>query len=489
MVVVCLAASGCRAPEPPPLKAAFWYWHTPLNLSEAREQLQRMGVERVFVRTGTLTTDGDKVSIAFPQRFEDGKRETVHLVFNADAGVLHRLEEFSTEQLATTVVNAYNSARQAAAASGYTVEGIQLDIDYPTRLLPRYAELLREVRKRIPKDHQLSITGLTSWLSSPALKDVLDPLDFHAPQFYEAEVGRTVETSKPISSLSRLERGLQQAARFGKPFYVGAPTYGQTLLYDENGNLSGTYRGLSPDDALRHPSLQLEKRELVDGEELLRFRAVRPGRDGRGLGYYIVYRRLTPAAVDSFVETVRKKRPPTCKGILFFRIPEAEEAMAMPLPAVARVWQGGEPRPFAALRANVRLSPWEAIEGRGEISYDLSITVENTGDADTAVAPDAVEVVLRFPAGAVTEIQPGDFAAAEPFTGRPGSGRVGLARADGVVLRKPHLAPGERATLGPISLRGRGAVEGSWRIKPATGSGIEGRMDAVQFGEKSDGKR
>ncbi len=64
--------------------------------------------------------------------------------------------------------------------AGNPVVGIQIDFDARTRYLDEYANFLRDLRKRLPADLRLSITGLMDWSSNadPAaiaqLKGVVD---------------------------------------------------------------------------------------------------------------------------------------------------------------------------------------------------------------------------------------------------------------------------------------------------------------------------
>ena len=64
--------------------------------------------------------------------------------------------------------------------AGNPVVGIQIDFDARTQYLNEYADFLRDLRQRLPKDLRLSITGLMDWSSNadPAaiaqLKGVID---------------------------------------------------------------------------------------------------------------------------------------------------------------------------------------------------------------------------------------------------------------------------------------------------------------------------
>lgn len=61
-------------------------------------------------------------------------------------------------------------------AAGTRVVGIQLDFDARTRHLDKYANFLRELRRRLPARYRLSITGLLDW-SANGDPDALRRLD------------------------------------------------------------------------------------------------------------------------------------------------------------------------------------------------------------------------------------------------------------------------------------------------------------------------
>lgn len=51
-------------------------------------------------------------------------------------------------------------------AAGNNLVGLQIDFDAGTRHLENYATFLSDLRKRLPRDYRLSITGLLDWSSN-----------------------------------------------------------------------------------------------------------------------------------------------------------------------------------------------------------------------------------------------------------------------------------------------------------------------------------
>lgn len=465
----------------------MWYWHSPFQIAPADlATLKSIGIEELYVRAGTLSTDGEQVVLTLPQQFKKGVPMPIHLVMNADAGMLHRFGDLSMTELAKTIATDYSLAKKAATDDGLSVQGLQLDIDVPTRLLPKYAELLGDLRPLIPKGDKLSITSLTTWFASNDFAEVVDKLDFYAPQFYEASVPASIDEDKPITNLKQLREGLDAAARLGKPFMIGAASYGQALLFDEKGRLAGAYRGLSPSDACRHPALQPDGWVCQDGEERLTVKAIKPGANGRGLGYRIVYRRPTAEAVTSFYKAALIDRPENCTGIAFFRFPEPGEELAMPLPILQAALERRAISPAIRVRTSTARRPFAAIEGHSNSTEsELTATIENESDVESCLGPGGLTLEIRFPQGAAEEVRPGSFDVATPFVDDLSTaGHVSLARANGVMLRRSFLGPREKVVCGPILLKGAGRLSVRWTFTEPSGKKTEGEGDTVRFGDK-----
>lgn len=98
-------------------------------------------------------------------------------------------------------------------AAGNPVVGIQIDFDARTQYLHEYADFLKDLRQRLPKDLRLSITGLMDWSSNadPAaiaqLKGVVDEV--------------VVQTYQGRHSIPDYAAYLPRMNRLGLPFKIG----------------------------------------------------------------------------------------------------------------------------------------------------------------------------------------------------------------------------------------------------------------------------
>lgn len=453
-------------PPPEPLTRSLWYWHRPFRLTAAeRVSLQSAGVGELFVSCGLLYRREDDSTLGFTlaqQWRSPAPGLKIHLVINASADVLAHLESLPDEALAQALARAALEQKALAEKAGLTVVGLQCDLDYPTRLLPRYAAMLTRLRQKLP-GWQLSATLLTSWYTSRKLDQVLDALDFSVPQFYEGQTPRTYAAFKPLFDPVSLERGLVAAGRRGKPFRAGLPSYGHALVFDSVGRLRGVYRDGGADTLAADPRFRCERAETdpKTGNRRLEFVAT----EGEKRNYRIVFDLPTVASLRLALEKVTAQRPHHCTGLVLFRLPEAGETSTLPLPTLAALLQGKNPA--ARLRARLRTktaAAWSVIEGGGEPGTDVFVDLINDGDAPIALAPEAVTVDLTLSRPGVLDVAPGAFTKAQLFSGSPESAASPL-RATGARWSAASLLPGSTLTAGPLRLAGSqpGTLHVTWR--------------------------
>lgn len=508
-ILVCIASAAGLVwervrPRPlPPLEMGIWYWHTPFRLSgDEVRRLHSLGVRKLFVRTGTFRMDGPAVRLSLPQIWEsraDGL--DIHLVCNFARDVIRAFERLPNAPLAAAIHRAGELEVRRAVSSGLEVRGLQLDLDCPTRLLPKYADLLRRIRGSAPasRAHRLllSITALPTWFTSREIERVLAAVDFAAPQYYEADVPHSLTRFATISRLSMMERGLTAAGRTGRPFYAGIPAYGHALVYDGGGRLVGTFRDAGIRDVERDGRFRLLRSFPMDqrgnratrstyvGEDLFDFAAPLSDRVSQpesgpptSFGpYHLVFDLPSPTMLARHLAAVRRLRPRNCRGIIFFRYPEAGESQTLPLSAIEAALHGWPAHPALRIVVNASSLPWELIEtGRraGRPPLEATVAVENQGTASTFFAPDGVVVTLRFDRPGLGEIEPMHGSRVETLLAD--SGRVLLCsprRANVLRIRVGQILAGERIRVARIRLPADGPslVQGDWTAMDAGGFG------------------
>ncbi|WP_309707782.1 DUF3142 domain-containing protein [Armatimonas sp.] len=457
-----------RAKTPlPPLTKSLWYWHRPFLLKDEEvAQLRTAGVSEIFVHAGLLyrRDEDGTLGVTLGQSWKsraDGLK--VHVVFNASADVLSRLEKLPEETLAETMASAARTQKQAAQKVGVEVIGLQCDLDFPTRLLLRYATLIKLLRSKLP-GWQLSATLLSTWYTSHNLDAVLDALDFSVPQFYESQTPRGYADFTPIFSPRVLERGLATAGRRGKPFRAGLPAYGHALVFDGPGRLRGMYRDGGADTLASDPAFHCLRAETdsVTGNRRLEFTAAQAG----AVDFRILFDLPTALSVQKALALTMANRPRNCTGFVLFRLPEPGETSTLPLPTLTALLKNQTPilRP----RIRIRTKPaaaWSAIEGGGEAGTLVFVDLINDGDAGSALGPETVTLDLELTRPGVVDVAPGGFAKATLFAESP-ERAVSPLRATGVRWSAANLPPKTTLTVGPLRLKGSeiGTLNVHWRV-------------------------
>ena len=91
--------------------------------------------------------------------------------------------------------------------------GIQIDFDARTQYLHEYADFLKDLRQRLPRDLRLSITGLMDWSSNA------DPAAIAQLNGVVDEV--VVQTYQGRHSIPDYAAYLPRMNRLGLPFKIG----------------------------------------------------------------------------------------------------------------------------------------------------------------------------------------------------------------------------------------------------------------------------
>lgn len=502
-IVVAILAAAWLAfhpkAKPPPLTISYWYWQTPFALRPTDiSELRTMGVRRIFVRAGTITFDSSgSLHLRFSQEYSGptpGISEC--LVFNFDYGIVRRFETIDNALIARSLADNIQRERALAGRAGLHIDGVQLDFDCPTRLLPKYADLLKML---VPRIHQekldFSITALPTWYTSAKVRDVAHVVDFMAPQFYESAIPRSLDHFCTISNLPLMQRGVQAAGRLGQPFYVGIPAYGHALVYGATGKLIGVYHDLGVDDALRAPYLHYSSGCGADsdgrpahgkaytGEDLVELTTDAPvtedhdspeaSEDLPEVGpFRLVYDLPTANEISQAISALRADRPANCRGVILFRYPEPGDADTVPLESVAAVLRGETPHPSLSLSASVASDPWQVIEAAGDederVSRHVELWLKNTGTSGGFPGPDTLTVTLHFNRAGLEEVASGSFDRIGTFyqaSDAPAL-RGSAERANMLVLQGQSPGPEGTAEIGPVTLPAGGPtrVWGDWTM-------------------------
>jgi hypothetical protein len=496
-----LVAYRLRPHRRPPFELSFWYWHSPFQISPAQSRdLKTLGVTRLFVRAGTFSSDGRNMVLVIPQKYgAGGSGFRIHQVFNFDTGVVRHFESYDLERIAGQIAKRVNDQVQRGKQAGLDVEGVQFDFDCPTRLLSRYAELVRLVRQQLPGRPTFSATALMSWLGTKGVAALSRQVDFLAPQAYEGVTGNTVDTMRPVSDEQDFRRRIARADGLACPFYVGVPAYGHAFLFDPAGKLLDVYRGLEPADAFRHPAFNLILAEPSDrfghpaksptdsvGEEIVKFRAVRPALNGQGLDDFLAYTVPTPVLLERMLRAVRETRSENCLGAIIYRMPEGDSSMTVPWRSLMEGLAGRSIPPKLKIGLESRSDAFDLIESAKPLPdapKDLDLKIENIG-GPTFLGPDALEVDVVLERPGFDEVRRRDMDSAVP--GILEGGRVTRCapdRANVASFSRFGLGAGQSIAIGPIQLLSskRQHISVRWRTRDSDGFQTEsGQVEFVQ---------
>jgi hypothetical protein len=464
VTVAWRAAARPRAWGVGEVPVAFWVWGNELPAQDEVESARReAGAGVLFVRAGQLHAEGNQVSRVRAPAGKFPRAVPIHLVYNGTHALLNSFERLDAVALAASINESYRADLERAEGDGARVEGLQLDLDVATRLLPRYAQLLRALRGKLPPGTRLSVTGLTTWMSSTVLPSILDPVDFWAPQFYGARIPENLGELIPVSSPASVARDVARARVLRRPFYAGVAAYGYAALYSKTGALIETRGDLDPGAVARDPNLELVERRPFEtdaattnsadsptaGEWRYVFRARAETTVG-GLsvraGEQLMIDAPSAQALRASLRAVREQAGERLLGVCLFRMPTAGDRTSLTLAQTVAALADRE----ATTETRIRLSREGADETDSASSSDhLRLTITNGGAGGTLLG-DALTVTVGVPAGSVRGVAAlENLAGVEMLCGSATPGGAlepcGARRANAVRLRAAAWRPGMKS--------------------------------------------
>lgn len=426
-----------RAWAAPEVPIAFWAWRNEAPSEEEIEHAaRRTRAQALFMRAGQIDYDGRTLSRIravtgkFPRALE------LHLVYNGTRSLLKQFEQTDEAALAASVAEAYLEDVARASQDGARVAGIQLDIDAPTRLLGRYAKVLRLLRAAVPQGTKLSVTGLPSWMDSVALDLVLREVDFWIPQCYGAMIPERLDQLTPISSPQNVARTVARARRLNRPFYAGLAAYGYAILYGRDGAIVEVRGDLDPARVANDPNLEMVERRAfetreenpetapmpVESDWRYVYRARHDGITAGGLamraGDALMLDLPSASSLRASARAVREQAGEKLLGICIFRLPGRNDPATLRAEEVAAALDDTE----TVVATNVEAQRAGPVALDGQVSpHSLRLTVVNSGTARALLSDDALVMDLHVPAGSVRVVSVEGFGAVETLCSREGT--------------------------------------------------------------------
>jgi hypothetical protein len=384
-----------------------------------RQAFQGTQARTLFLRMGQFDyQDGTLRRIRNPRGTLPRGIE-LHFVYNATRSLLAQLENVDDTLLASSIYEAFAKDTERSLADHATVSGLQIDIDVPTRLLPRYTKTLRVLHARLAPQVQLSITGLPTWMDSAALSGVLDQVDFWIPQFYGSEIPGRLDQSIPISSSQFVSRSVARARQLDRPFYAGLAAYSYALLYSSSGTLITLRGDLNPLHVANDDNLELIERRTFDNTKEWRYvyRARSDGvTDGLAMnaGDFLVIDSPTTDSLRTAARAVRQNAGGKLLGICVFRLPGDSDPATLTMEQIAAALGDQQPRANFSVEMEVLPSNDQPQTG---IVNEARLTVLNTG-TESVLSGDDLTVDLAVPPGSAREMSLQGFKSMTTYCGR-----------------------------------------------------------------------
>lgn len=419
---------------------AFWAWRTQSpEKADIEAAVEKAKAHVLFLRAGQIDFQDGKLRRIRPLTGSVPKGIKLHLVYNTTRAVLEQLESIDSQSLANEIAATFREDSERAKRDGADVKGIQLDIDFPTRLLTRYERTLSALRPLLPPHTELSITGLPTWMDSPALNGVLHNVDFWVPQFYGGEIPAQSSQMVAISSPESITYFVNKARQLDRPFYAGLAAYSVALLYNNSGSLISLRGDMNPAVIVADPNLEMiDQRSFGSAERRYAFRARASGvTDGLNMraGDVLVIDLPSSETLRTAARIVRMLAGQKLLGICVFRLPVSDDAATLTLEQVTNGLNDQESQPAIYVRLKRQV--------QSKNPHSFIVEMRNAGTVRPIMG--SLNVDLIVPAGSFEGITAGHGVSVQPLCGR-GSLPCSERRADMIRVGVDFLAPGQTLT-------------------------------------------
>lgn len=255
---------------------------------------------------------------------------------------------------------------------------VEVDHDSATARLAGYARFLRTLRSALAPGTMMSITALPTWMGSPDFALMAETADLLILQVHSIDDPRV-----GLFDPRRAERWVDALARrTRRPFLVALPAYGARVAASATGKLLAV-------------SAEMHALDGEAGSEVA----------------------ASPKAIRSFLEAMRRDAPDTFRGIVWFRLPTADDRRALSAATLRAVITG------QALVPRI-----EVVSRPGWALGTSDIVLLNQGDIDGRLPAS-----VRLPIGCERADGVGEYERDGTGLRLRGNGS-GLLRAHGAVL-------------------------------------------------------
>jgi hypothetical protein len=257
----------------------------------------------------------------------------------APVGVAIRIAGYAGDfgRAAEAIAGVAGDLCDEAKTNGVGLSEIQIDFDCPSSRLDGYRQWMIAIKQRsggVP----VHITALPTWLDRADFAALAKESCEYVLQVHSLQRPTTVNDPAVLCDPAAAQAAVEKAGKIGVPFRVALPTYGYILIYDA----AGKYLGLEAEGQEQSWPADAQQRWL--------------GADSTQLA--------------QLINDWNANRPIQMTGIIWYRLPIAQDKLNWRWPTLAAVMAGRTP---AAAYA-VELRP-------GAANVD-DVIITNTGDGD-----------------------------------------------------------------------------------------------------------
>lgn len=333
LVMVALLA-GCERQDAPPLDQQLYVWQrqwTPAHEVALKDSRADFSTLRVLALQAFPRAGWSRARIDAALLKQDGR--PLIAVIRLDG----QLKSLDQDEVAAQIQQMLGDWQ----AQGLILAGVEIDHDAGSARLPAYRKFLTALRAVLPTSMPLSMTALPDWLDSPELPALLSTVDSSVLQVHAVSDPR-----RGLFDPDQAQKWAKAWSRItSKPFYLALPAYGVALLPQTGG---------AP---------------LVEGEV-----PVERGGERREL-------LADPQQLRTLATELRNDPPAHLAGLIWFRLPLANDRRAWSLTTLGAVARGDT----LDSRLMLKLSAQDGL-------YDVSIS--NQGNLDS-VWPERLTLAVR----------------------------------------------------------------------------------------------
>jgi hypothetical protein len=224
LLMALALTTGCERQDAPPLDQQLYVWQrqwTPAHDAALRDSRADFSTLRVLALQAFPNAGWSRARID-PQLLKRDGRPVIAVV-RLD-GQLKALDQEEVTAQIRQVISDWQG-------QGLNLVGVEIDHDAGNARLPAYRQFLAQLRGALPTLLPLSITALPSWLDSRELPALLSTVDSSVLQVHAV--------NDPRRGLFDADQARQWAKAWNrvttKPFYLALPAYGVALLPSAGG--------------------------------------------------------------------------------------------------------------------------------------------------------------------------------------------------------------------------------------------------------------